>query len=275
MIFPSHVGEDPETRFHYSRIAGLQFYDYDEFDDVIGLVRPVPGDRFQLIRQPKNPHDRNAVEVWFRDGRLQLGHLPRELAAEIAPLMDRGIHVRAYAASEGDGRAWSASLMLVAKEIPLHLYAESVREAARYDGPDPAEAQRLQRAERWTAGWSALQDLRRKQAAQGLALVIAEEEDRSPSALPKPAPKSKRGKVFGWWDQIPTDGENGPVLRTRTQWGQSGFKVKQRVRKPFARIEYEHQYDVSKYDLYSSEQVTPKKRQSVRARASRLAKDVW
>lgn len=42
----------------------------------------------QLVRNPKNPYDSNAVEV--RLGGMMLGHLAKEVAAVIAPNMDDG-----------------------------------------------------------------------------------------------------------------------------------------------------------------------------------------
>lgn len=43
----------------------------------------------QLRREPTNPHDRNAVAVYTPSG-AQLGYVAREVAADIAPLLDQG-----------------------------------------------------------------------------------------------------------------------------------------------------------------------------------------
>jgi hypothetical protein len=43
---------------------------------------------FRLEREPDNPHDPNAVSVWFLNDRL--GYLPKPVAKWIAPVMDRG-----------------------------------------------------------------------------------------------------------------------------------------------------------------------------------------
>ena len=42
-----------------------------------------------LIREPDNPHDPNAVAVSL-GGVWHMGFIPRNLAAELAPLMDTG-----------------------------------------------------------------------------------------------------------------------------------------------------------------------------------------
>lgn len=55
--------------------------------NIQGLVTS-PFVEVQLIRNPKNPYDKNAVEVHFEDA--MLGHLPREVAARVAVVMDEG-----------------------------------------------------------------------------------------------------------------------------------------------------------------------------------------
>lgn len=47
------------------------------------------GDELELLREPTNPYDRNAVVVARLDGG-QIGHVPREDAEAVAPLLDRG-----------------------------------------------------------------------------------------------------------------------------------------------------------------------------------------
>lgn len=99
-----------------TQLAGLQFYDYD----VPGLddapIRPQAGDRLGLTRRPDNRADRNAVEVWLRNEHM-LGHLPRDLAAQVAPHLDRGASLRAYALGPGTGRAWSVRALLVGTPV--------------------------------------------------------------------------------------------------------------------------------------------------------------
>lgn len=43
-----------------------------------------------LVRNPNNKHDNNAIEVRMVISDKMLGHLPKEVAAELAPLLDRG-----------------------------------------------------------------------------------------------------------------------------------------------------------------------------------------
>jgi hypothetical protein len=42
-----------------------------------------PGRRLVLVAEPDNEHDPNAVAIWNVDRTLQLGYVPREVAAEL------------------------------------------------------------------------------------------------------------------------------------------------------------------------------------------------
>jgi len=50
------------------------------------------GDKVLLVREPNNPHDKNAVRVQ-NQSREPLGYIPRKLAGEIAKYMDRGYQI--------------------------------------------------------------------------------------------------------------------------------------------------------------------------------------
>lgn len=43
-----------------------------------------PGRRLELVPEPENEHDPNAVAVWNEERTLQLGYVPRETAPELA-----------------------------------------------------------------------------------------------------------------------------------------------------------------------------------------------
>lgn len=106
-------GEDAETPHVCLPVAGLQYYDYDRLEELLGRLRPRAGDRLQLVRQPQNPHDANAVELWWRNGQFQLGHLPRQIATRVSPLIDAGHAIRGYALNAGTGQSWSVWVVLV------------------------------------------------------------------------------------------------------------------------------------------------------------------
>lgn len=113
----AEFGEDADLPHACLPIAGLQYYDYDKIDDMIGRVRPQRGDRLELQRQPDNPFDRNAVQIRWRNGRLHLGYLPRRVAQDIAPLLDGGATIRCYAINAGNGTGWSAWALLVSERL--------------------------------------------------------------------------------------------------------------------------------------------------------------
>lgn len=47
------------------------------------------GEQVVLLREPQNPYDRNAIRVLNISG-LQVGHIPKNVACYLAPLIDRG-----------------------------------------------------------------------------------------------------------------------------------------------------------------------------------------
>jgi HIRAN domain len=69
-----------------SPLAGFR---YAEANQVWSELRH--GDALELVREPDNPHDRNAVRVDWR-GR-KLGYVPRAENAALAWAMDRGERV--------------------------------------------------------------------------------------------------------------------------------------------------------------------------------------
>lgn len=104
-----------------TEVAGLQFYAYGQVDELTGeRVIPLPGDRLNLVREPANEHDANAIQVWWRNSYM-LGHLPRYLSQEMAPMLDAGAPARAYVAQPGDGKAWSLRALIVGgATTPFH-----------------------------------------------------------------------------------------------------------------------------------------------------------
>ncbi len=42
-----------------------------------------PGRRLALVQEPDNEHDANAVAIWNEQRSLQVGYVPREVAAEL------------------------------------------------------------------------------------------------------------------------------------------------------------------------------------------------
>ncbi|KAG6378256.1 putative DNA repair protein rad5 [Boletus reticuloceps] len=80
-------------------IVGVQYYK--------GLVGP--GEQVRLVREPNNRYDRNAIQVQNIGG-AQVGHIPRNVASQLAPLLDRGLVTVEGDMHEGNRKALSMSL---------------------------------------------------------------------------------------------------------------------------------------------------------------------
>jgi HIRAN domain len=83
-----------------------------------------PGSRLSLRRDPDNPHDANAIAV--DAGEEQVGWVPRELAAELAPELDGGkawsaVVLREQRASPRDPRTGLTMLLAAAPAVELHI----------------------------------------------------------------------------------------------------------------------------------------------------------
>ncbi len=66
-----------------SPLAGSQYYAVGEF-----WLQMQVGDRLELIREPENRHDRNAIRVEWRGHKL--GYVPRAENRALASAMDQG-----------------------------------------------------------------------------------------------------------------------------------------------------------------------------------------
>ena len=122
---------DPESRRFLSRealreqgliacgVAGAAAH----HDDVLQTEAAEPGSTVTLRRDPYNEHDPNAIAVVAGDGG-QLGWVPRDLAAELAPKLDAGeawtaVVLREQRASPRDPRTGVTMLLAPAAAIEL------------------------------------------------------------------------------------------------------------------------------------------------------------
>ena len=85
-----------------------------------------PGQPLALNRDPENPHDPNAIAVHPGDGGDQIGWVPKELAAELAPDLDGGrpwsaIVLREQRPSPRDPRSGLTMLLAPAPGIELRV----------------------------------------------------------------------------------------------------------------------------------------------------------
>jgi HIRAN domain len=92
--------------------------------DALGSDAVAPGRLLELRRDPGNEHDPNAIQVHPADGGDQVGWVPRELAAELAPELDAGrprsaVVLREQRRSPRDPRHGLTMLIAAAESIEL------------------------------------------------------------------------------------------------------------------------------------------------------------
>jgi hypothetical protein len=71
-----------------SPLAGIQYYTANEW-----WADMQPNDRLELVREPGNRHDENAVRVEWKGHKL--GYVPRRKNQSVAEEMDRGTRLEA------------------------------------------------------------------------------------------------------------------------------------------------------------------------------------
>jgi hypothetical protein len=86
-----------------SPVAGFRHYEGRDAWPALKV-----GDRLELMREPENPYDANAVRVRWQ-GRM-LGYVPRRDNAAVARLMDRGAALEARIAALTEHRNRSVRL---------------------------------------------------------------------------------------------------------------------------------------------------------------------
>jgi len=96
-------GADAVIVVQRSPLAGFRHYDgADVWRDL------KPGDRLELVREPENPYDANAVRVEWRG--VKLGYVPRRDNAAVARQLDRGAALEARLAGVRESRNRSVRL---------------------------------------------------------------------------------------------------------------------------------------------------------------------
>ncbi len=90
--WPAH-SQEVSLLIQRSTLAGFRYY---EAPSLAGAFRL--GEALDLVREPDNPHDANAVRVEWQ-GR-KLGYVPRSSNAALAWAMDRGETVTARVARD-------------------------------------------------------------------------------------------------------------------------------------------------------------------------------
>lgn len=89
-------------------------------EDALQSPTFAPGKRLALIREPDNPHSESgdATAVYDASAEVQVGYVPSEDAASIAPRLDEGEEIRAYSMWESrkGGRRTGLRMLLVSDD---------------------------------------------------------------------------------------------------------------------------------------------------------------
>jgi hypothetical protein len=123
-----YLGRDaPELQAREWRIAGVAGA-ARHHAEALGSDAVAPGSALALRRDADNPHDPNAIAVHISGGGEQVGWVPREVAAELAPQLDAGrpwsaVVLREQRPSPRDERAGLTMLLAPAAALELRTHA--------------------------------------------------------------------------------------------------------------------------------------------------------
>jgi HIRAN domain len=118
--YPASMVEFPTIQI---RVAGVSFDNRDGSSRQAYIRLVKKGDGLVLRREPDNFFDPNAMAVDWTDAQghpCQLGYVPRSLAALLAPLVDKGVVLKAEVARKGGGgrlRGVRMAIDLVAETV--------------------------------------------------------------------------------------------------------------------------------------------------------------
>ncbi|MDX6671303.1 MAG: hypothetical protein QOI91_1666 [Solirubrobacteraceae bacterium] len=118
--------ESPEVLSRGWRVAGVAGA-ARHHGNVLASEAVEPGRPLELRRDPENPHDPHAIAVHAAAGG-QVGWVPREIAADLAPDLDAGRHwsavvLREHRPSPREPRSGLTMLLVPAAAIELRVHA--------------------------------------------------------------------------------------------------------------------------------------------------------
>jgi hypothetical protein len=123
--------DDPELAERGLRVVGVAGAG-QHHAEALASDEAEPGRLLELRRDPANEHDANAIAVHGRSGGRQLGWVPREVAAELAPEIDGGrewsaVVLREQRRSPRDPRHGLTMLLAAAPSIELRVGGPEAR----------------------------------------------------------------------------------------------------------------------------------------------------
>lgn len=80
----------------FTKVVGVTFDNRQNY-----VKQCYEGQTLKLVRDKLNPHDKNAIAVYA--GNNQVGFISKEIAAQLAPKIDRGEQYQCYVANVTGG----------------------------------------------------------------------------------------------------------------------------------------------------------------------------
>jgi hypothetical protein len=113
-LLPSH-----DRRIH-TKVVGVMSKNEDGSSRQDAIAKMAQFDLVDLVRNPQDQWDYNAIKVMATiDGdKIQIGHVDRDLAADVAPRIDAGERWAAICTRVGSHISKGASLMLFRNSEP-------------------------------------------------------------------------------------------------------------------------------------------------------------
>jgi len=96
------------------KVAGVT---YENRQDTIKDLNEVV-DELELVREPSNQYDENAIKIMIKESNIDIGYVPRNVAKALAPIMDSGeyeIQVTDCLKKQGKHTSIGAELLLRVK----------------------------------------------------------------------------------------------------------------------------------------------------------------
>lgn len=88
-LMPAQAASTKRLLVHKTRLHGMAYYQAEQALDNMQIGQPV-----QLKREPHNPHDSHAIEVYWQN--YKLGYVPRISNFALAKMLDEQAHISAF-----------------------------------------------------------------------------------------------------------------------------------------------------------------------------------
>lgn len=123
--------ETPITTIRF-RVVGVSYSNQDGSSRQAYISEMTPDTAVQLVPEPTNPYDANAIAV-FIPGNKQIGFVPRELAAKIAPFLEGEKFLARVVSLHGGFETWDGGTASLGVAVEVVLPAAGILDKPSYD----------------------------------------------------------------------------------------------------------------------------------------------